>query len=307
MRFIGCFLATTLVMSWIYAENPTHVVKRNKEITIELSDRVRMTFVRIEPGEFTMGAPDSDRFAPPDTKPQRRVKVTRTFYLGKWEVTRGEFALFVNETGFRTRDEKDSSPANWRKPGLGPSYQTDEHPVVVIDWQDAKAFCDWLAKHPKAKAAGIRVARLPSEAEWEYACRGGTTTRWSTGDEGNSLKGYANVQDVSRRRNNRFAEGNAPWDDGYPFTAPVGRFKPNQFGLYDMHGNVWEWCEDFYGPLKDMPTTDPVRIQPNSKYKLYHVVRGGGWDSSIEMCKSSVRTVGFPAPDVGFRVLVQTE
>src|SRR5262249_10455549 len=136
---------------------------------------------------------------------------------------------------------------SWRNPGFA---QTDEHPVVNVSWNDAQAFCDWLSQKEGKKY------RLPTEAEWEYGCRANTRTRFHGGDEDGTLWQVANAMDrslgaqwsynklknkeVQRRLSDWFES--VTWDDGYPFTAPVGRFRPNAFGLYDMHGNVWEWC-----------------------------------------------------------------
>ena len=123
--------------------------------------------------------------------------------------------------------------------------------MVNVTWNDAVAFCDWLSKKEGKKY------RLPTEAEWEYSCRAGTKTRFYSGDDIETLKGVANILDASFKKKYPQASWAAAWDDGYPFTAPVGKFKPNAFGLYDMHGNVWQWCADWYGEYPQGKVVDP--------------------------------------------------
>src|SRR5262249_21697005 len=139
---------------------------------------------------------------------------------------------------------------NWKKPGF---EQADDHPVVCVSWNDAMAFCKWLSEKER------RTYRLPTDRELEYAIRAGTKTHWSTGDKPESLKGYANCADLALAKGSKLDEkklaavnmglspvssGIATWDDGYAFTSPVGALKPNPWGLYDMHGNAWQWCLD---------------------------------------------------------------
>jgi formylglycine-generating enzyme required for sulfatase activity len=176
--------------------------------------------------------------------------------MGKTEVTRGQFRAFVEATGYRTEGERPGSGGCgwddakgsidfgpqyvWRNPGFP---QNDDHPVVNVTWNDAVKFCEWLSLREG------REFRLPTQKEWEYACRAGTTTRYWTGDSPESLLGAANVADQSAkdRLKDSIKSYISNWKplsgrDGYAFTAPVGRFRENPFGLHDMHGNVWEWC-----------------------------------------------------------------
>jgi formylglycine-generating enzyme required for sulfatase activity len=151
--------------------------------------------------------------------------------MGKYHVTVGQYRRFVLATGHQSEAERAGDARTWKKPGLA---QTDEYPVVCVSWNDADAFCRWLAK-----GSGAAV-RLPREAEWEYACRSGTTTRFYFGDNEADLGDYAWYDKNS---------GNC--------THPSGLKKPNDFGLYDMHGLVWQWCVDGKRSYRDRDETDP--------------------------------------------------
>ena len=183
-------------------------------------------------------------------RPEHRVRISKPFYLSVCDVTVQEFSKFVQASGYRTEAEKDGKGGyvylpetrnwtekaglTWQNPGIP---QEQDHPVIMVSWNDTQSFCTWL------NGKEGRSNRLPTEAEWEYACRAGTTSYWNLGNDPSDLQQAANVADKSFREKFPTAAA-APWDDGYPFTAPVGRFKPNHFGLYDMHGNVWQWCQD---------------------------------------------------------------
>jgi len=257
-----------------------------------------------------MGSPDNDKDAEDDEKPQHRVRITRPFYLGVHEVTRGQFRRFVAETGYRTDAEKDGEGGwgwyeetksfekdakyNWRNSGF---EQTDDHPVGNVSWNDAVAFCEWLSR------AEAQTYRLPTEAEWEYACRARTTAKYSTGDDPESPAIIGNVAD-------RMAKAKYPgfgWaiaaQDGFVNTAPVGQFRSNPFGLYDMHGNVWEWCRDGYEAdyYRRSPGVDPS----GPTQAAQRVDRGGSWCSAPGDCRSAKRegrTPGDRFNGLGFRV-----
>jgi formylglycine-generating enzyme len=289
------------------------VVPRPKEPEKEIVNTIGVRLVLIPPGRFLMGSPDADREAFNWEKPQHEVEITRPFYLGKHAVTRGQFRKFVQETGYKTGAETDGqggwgfNAATNRFEGRKPFYswrnagfeQTDEHPVISVTWNDAVAFCDWLSK----KEGG--EYRLPTEAEWEFSCRANTTTRFWSGDTDESLRGVANIADASFKHKYAAASKWAvAWDDGYPFTALVGRFKPNGFGLCDMHGNVWEWCQDWYGEkyYQDSPAKDPQGPSAGS----CRVLRGGSFLNEPRYCRSAQRE-RYATLDrglaVGFRVV----
>jgi formylglycine-generating enzyme required for sulfatase activity len=261
----------------------------------EITNTVGMKLVLIPSGEFLMGSPDSDKDAEDDEKPQHRVQITRPFYLGATEVTVGQFRRFVEQTGYRTEAERDGEGGRglneakqrferdpkytWRNPGFA---QTDDHPVVNVSWNDAIAFCDWLSgldglkpfDHVHARRPWDGEGyRLPTEAEWEYACRSGTTTRYQSGDDPETLATVGNIADGTARAKCSSWTWAIAAQDGYVYTAPVGRFRANAFGLYDMHGNVLEWCWDWYDAdyYKKAPGADPL----SSSQADLRVIRGG--------------------------------
>ncbi|MGA2704486.1 MAG: formylglycine-generating enzyme family protein [Isosphaeraceae bacterium] len=274
-----------------------------------ITNSIGMELVRIEPGEFLMGSPDSDLYAKADEKPPHRMRITRPFYLGKYEVTVGQFRRFVDDSGYQTEAEKDgkggyglNEAANrfeqaprytWREAGF---EQTDLHPVVNVSWNDAVAFAEWLGKKEG------KTYRLPTEAEWEYACRAGTTTRYWSGDDAETLAAVANVADGTAKA--KFPQ----WEtisgfDGFVYTAPVGKFRANAFGMYDMHGNVWEWCWDWYSAdyYKEPPVDDPRGPSQASD----RVVRGGSWYDDPRFVRSANRlwdAPGIRSGNLGFRV-----
>jgi formylglycine-generating enzyme len=252
-----------------------------------------------------------------DECPQHRVIITKPFYLGTYTVTRGQFRQFVKATGYITDAEKKEKPGaygwnperwkdlahartfSWRNAGF---EQTDEHPVVNVSWNDAAAFCEWLS-HKEGK-----TFRLPTEAEWEYACRAGTTTRYYSGDDPETLATVGNVADATvMAKFHYWRHPPIKSSDGYLFTSPVGSFKPNAFGLYDMHGNAWQWCADWY--RDDYHAKSPKNSQPKSFHDLNgtyaRVLRGGSWRDGPISARSAMRESfepEFRAAVIGFRV-----
>ena len=207
--------------------------------------------VVIGPGSFLMGAADGEDereqirdFERANTAPRHQVTIGYKFALGKYDVTRAEFSVFVGETGYQVSRPCYGNaaavglPVTWRDPGF---LQTDRDPVVCVSWQDAKAYLTWLSRKTG------QHYRLPSEAEWEYAARAGTSTARYWGDGTADACRYANVADLTnlgqwkfRPRPDRYFD----CSDGYIYTSPVGSFLPNQFGLYDMLGNVQQLTQD---------------------------------------------------------------
>jgi formylglycine-generating enzyme required for sulfatase activity len=268
-----------------------------------------MKLVLIPAGEFLMGWPDSDVLADIKAKPQHCVRITRPFYLGATEVTRGQFRRFVDEAGYRTEAERDGKGGwNWNEEkkwfGQNPRYtwqnagfeQTDEHPVVNVSWNDAVAFAAWLSRKE-----GVTY-RLPTEAEWEYACRAGTATQYSSGDDPEGLAAVGNIADGTAKA--RYPD----WPtiaarDGFVYTAPIGRYHPNAWGLYDMHGNVSEWCAD--GFADDYYQRSPLDDPQGAEGAPDRVYRGGGWYGWPRLHGSALRYGSEPEyrrSDLGFRL-----
>ena len=229
-----------------------------KEIAFDLGSGVSLEMILIPAGEFMMGSPDSDKDALDWEKPQHRVRITKPFYLGKYLVTQEQWQAVMG-----------NNPSNFRGP---------TNPVEQVSWKDCQEFVEKL----NAKVGGGRFS-LPTEAQWEYACRAGNTTRYCYGDDESRLGEYAWYDGNSGRK-----------------THPVGEKKPNAWGLYDMHGNVFEWCMDWYGGYAKSPADDPAV----SSGDMGRVNRGGGWSSYAAHCRSGFRTndAGLRSSLVGFRV-----
>jgi formylglycine-generating enzyme required for sulfatase activity len=293
--------------------------RQSKQSKSVITNSIGMKLALIKPGRFMMGsATDSQGHL--DDELQHEVEITKPFYLGVYEVTIGQFRAFVRDTGFKTEAESDSDGGHGYDPvkkqwdGREPKKrfdwqntgweQTDGHPVVNVAWSDAKEFCDWLSQKEK------KQYRLPTEAQWEYACRAGTQTRFYSGDKDSDLEKVANIADVSVKSKYRDISWAVSWNDKHPFTAPVGQFKPNTFGLFDMHGNVWEWCADWYDRryYQKSPPKDPPG--PSSSPEGKRVIRGGAWDTAARPCRAAHRgrrTPDFRDDSLGFRVAMTDE
>ena len=224
---------------------------------------------------------------------------------------RRRFLLGHGNSGYRTEAEQDGTggwgynPQTSKCEGRDPKYnwlnpsfpQTDAHPVVNVTWNDALAFCRWLSRKEG------RTYRLPTEAEWEYACRGGTATQYAYGDDPATLAQVANIADVRGRTQFPHVQEILMPRDG-KFTIVVGSHPPNKFGLCDMHGNVWEWCSDWYG--KDYYAHSPVDDPAGPEQGIRRVRRGGAWNSFPLYARASFRNWNKPdsrCVNLGFRVL----
>lgn len=254
--------------------------------------------VTLPAGYFTMGAaPDEELLEQiagefrGRSAPQRGIEVAR-FSIGRFEVTRGEFRAFAAATGHQSPacfvweggEHRLVSARSWQSPGFA---QDDRHPATCISWQDAEAYTRWLSR-----ITGRRY-RLPSEAEWEYAARAGTTGHRYWGNTMTEACRYSNGADLTTRREVPEAADWAISDcsDGYAHTAPVGRFAPNAFGLHDMLGNVAEWTADCWSPdYRGAPATAAARSDGDCNLRA---VRGGAWDEASAGLRAAYR-VGSP-------------
>jgi formylglycine-generating enzyme required for sulfatase activity len=275
-------VASTTALLFVAEPRAGSVKTPPKTATVDLGGGVKMEFVLIPRGKFQMGSPEDEKDRADDEE-QHEVVITRPFYLGKYEVTQEQYGQIVgaNPSWFSADGEGKESVKD---------LDTRRFPVEQVSWEDAVSFCRKLTDRDDKR----RRFRLPSEAEWEYACRAGTTTPFHFGKALNGDK--ANCA------------GNVPYgtDEKGRYlerTCRVGSYAANAFGLYDMHGNVWEWCEDYYGPYKGLDIKDQLRTEKVDESA--RVVRGGSWYSSARHCRAAVR--GRDAPgnrdnSSGFRV-----
>jgi len=244
-------------------------------MTMELGDGVGMEFVWVPPGSFMMGRPDDEVGRPDCEGPVHKVTITKGFWIGSYEVKQEQYEQVTGKTPSR--------------------FKGDENPVEQVSWRDAAMFCEILTKGlgkalPLRLRGDIRAVRLPTEAEWEYACRAGTRTPFHTGD---------NESDLSKAG---WWKGNAGGR-----THPVGGKRRNAWGLYDMHGNVLEWCGDWLNEhyYRSSPGADPRGPYAGSD----RVVRGGSWRTDARHCRVDTRSwrpPGKSCHNVGFRVVLAT-
>jgi formylglycine-generating enzyme required for sulfatase activity len=261
-----------------------------------LTNSIGMKLVLIPAGKFLMGSPATEKERDPQ-EVQHEVEITKPFYLGAYEVTQAQYARLMGKPREGGRHNPWNPGARF-EPGRGGSL---DHPIENIRWNHVVEFCKRLTALPEEKKAG-RKYRLPTEAEWEYACRAGTTTPFAFGTSLSSKQ--ANF-------NGRFPYGGAPAGPYLRQTAKVGSYAPNAWGLYDMHGNVAEWCSDFYDPdyYKKSPKRDPTGPAKgvlSTDYKgFYRIVRGGCWVDEGRACRSAYRFRAMPHDAyqlIGFRV-----
>jgi formylglycine-generating enzyme required for sulfatase activity len=254
-----------------------------------------------------MGSEDG----PPNERPVHRVRLTRPYYLGRTEVTQSQFAQFVTETGYITTAEREGGAKVWRGQGWvlerGATFRTvfpgADRPAAVVSWDDAVAFCAWLTERERrAHNIGAKqVFRLPTEAEWERAARAGRAGRYAGTDEPEDVCRYGNVPDEAAAREGLGREV-LPCDDGVGIgTAPAGKYLPNDLGLYDLSGNVWEWVADRYGPYPAGRQVNPEGAAAGQE----RVMRGGSWSGKVHGVQVSHRD-GYPPSlcggAIGFRV-----
>jgi len=268
------------------------IIKRDsrqaRQLAIDLGKGVTLEMVHIPAGTFLMGAAPNEAEAQSWEYPQHQVTL-KSFYIGKYQVTQAQWQAIMG-----------NNPS---------SFKGENRPVEMVDWKDAKAFCERLSQRTG------QTFRLPSEAEWEYACRAGTTTPFYFGET-------ITPDLVNYDGNNPYGE--APKEKYREETTPVGSFPPNAFGLYDMHGNVWEWCEDvWHGNYERAPTDGSVwgvkEVKKEGGFTLsnlfgkkeeensYRLLRGGSWPFIAVWCRAAHRFLH--APDyrgnhVGLRVVL---
>jgi formylglycine-generating enzyme required for sulfatase activity len=262
--------------------------QEDKELPSDFTNTLGMKFKLIPSGKFRMGSSQEEidhflgmssgddvlKLMLQSEGPEHEVEITKPFYMGTTEITVGQFWQFIEAS-----PKYDVGDDRWKEPGF---YQSDDYPVVWVSWQNAVDFCNWLSKKEG------RTYHLPTEAEWEYGCRAGETgTRYSYGDDDAQLEDYAWFHHHSGAGTRR-----------------VGEKKPNAWGLYDMHGNVFELCQDWHdlNYYKSSTVKDPMGPAGTSR-----VTRGGGWNYQLVFCRTAFRS--WVQPDerrdcIGFRVLL---
>jgi formylglycine-generating enzyme required for sulfatase activity len=257
--------------------------------------------VVVPAGGFTMGSPLGEKNRDDDEGPQQLVTMEKPFAVSKFHITVDQFAAFVSETnydagtrcysfGFGRGKWEEEPKLSWRNPGFS---QNGTHPVVCLNWNDAKAYVDWLA-HKTDKGY-----RLLTEAEWEYAARAqtkpGAYPRYSFGDDDKDLCRYGNSADLTAKSSIAgLTWPVAPCNDGYAYTSPVGVFEANGFALYDMQGNAWQWTEDCY--QASHAGSPSVVAAASSTICPDHVIRGGSWINLPWLLRAAVR---HPSPTIG--------
>jgi len=232
------------------------------EQAIDLGSGVMMEFVLIPVGEFDMGSPSSEDDRCDDEGPVHHVKISKPFYMGKFQVTQEQYRAVTG-----------TNPSN---------FSGNKLPVENVSWYDAVEFC-YILSDKEGK-----TFRLPTEAEWEYACRAGSQTRFCFGNDVASLGAYRWY-----------------YDNSVAQTHPVGQKRPNAFGLYDVHGNIYEWCQDWYDC--NYYSRSPVMDPPGPSGGTSRVLRGGNCHSSPSFCRSAFRDWSPPdrrSKNFGFRVVL---
>jgi formylglycine-generating enzyme required for sulfatase activity len=264
------FFSVVLVLFYLLALLDQARAQAPKEIT----NSIGMKLVLIPKGTFMMGSPESEEGRQKD-ETQHEVTISKDYYLGVYEVTQAQYEKVMGK-----------NPSYFQGPKVG--NENADLPVENVSWDDTVEFCKKLSDLPEEKKAG-RLYRLPTEAEWEYACRAGSKTAYAFDDEEGLLPEYGWFSRNSSRR-----------------THTVGLLEPNAWGLYDMHGNVWEWCSDRYGDYPKGAVSDPSGPKEGS----YRVFRGGGWSLGAAFCRSACRDGLAPSIRInviGFRVALSSQ
>jgi formylglycine-generating enzyme required for sulfatase activity len=258
---VGDFSTSVVGDSLILPQTQPETAPGNKtSFTENLANGIRLEMVSLPAGKFLMGSAESN-----DEKPPHQVKVN-SFAIGKYPITQAQYQAVMG-----------NNPSHFKN--------NPQNPVEQVSWDDAQAFCQKLSQITR------KTYRLPTEAEWEYACRAGTTTRYYFGDDDNQLGDYAWYRENSNNT-----------------THPVGQKKPNGWGIYDMSGNLWEWCEDnWHDSYAGAPDDGTAWIDNDNRSQSRKCLRGGSWNNLPNLCRSANRNRYDPDfrnyPYVGFRVV----
>ena len=269
-RIFGVSAAITcvmlgVVMCVILRANPP-ATEPAKEQTLDLGGEVKLKLVLIPAGKFIMGAPATEFSPYKNEGPQHEVTISRPFYMGIYHVTQQQYQHIMGNNRSLFKDP--------------------DNPMEMVSWDDAVEFCK------KVSQKTGKTVRLPTEAEWEYACRAGSTTRFSYGEDD---KNFTQLGDYAWYAGNSDKKSH-----------PVGLKKPNDWGLHEMHGNEWQWCADWFAPYTDAKAIDPEGPASGT----HRIVRGGCWFAAGGRCRSAFRmamTSNQRHNDIGFRVVVNSD
>ncbi|MEM7725498.1 MAG: formylglycine-generating enzyme family protein [Cyanobacteria bacterium P01_A01_bin.45] len=268
-------------------------LKKARYFTEHLPNNITLEMVAIPGGTFIMGSPEDEAERYDDESPQHQVTV-QPFFMGKYPITQAQWRVVANMKHLRVNCDLEPEPSNFKGDNKG-----DNLPVEKVSWYDAVEFCDRLSQHTG------KEYRLPSEAEWEYACRAGTTTPFHFGETITAELANYNASSTY---------ASEPQGEYREQTTPVGQFLPNAFGLYDMHGNVWEWClDDWHSDYENAPTDGSAWFDSEndnlSQKSGNALLRSGSWDNYPEDCRSACRSNPVRAErvfytyNIGFRVV----
>ena len=252
-----------------------------------LNDAVEIEMIAIAAGTFMMGSPEDELERNSSEAPQHEVNVA-AFFMGKYPITQAQWKAVAALPQINRELEPDPS-----------KFKGDKLPIEQVSWHDAAELCDRLSSHTG------RDYRLPTEAEWEYACRAGTTTPFHFGETiTTDLANYDGTDDPDGKWSGSYGQG--PKGEYRKETTPVDHFAiANAFGVCDMHGNVWEWCQDhWHGSYEGAPTDGSAWLSENEND--HRVIRGGSWDDDPSYCRSAYRINNTPdnrAELIGFRVV----
>ena len=289
-----------------------------QRLSLDLGEEQAIELLLVGPGEFAKGSTSEEMEQHGDESPRRQVRLTKPWYMAVHPVTRAQFATFIKQSGYITEAEREGHAliwtdkgwqripgANWANPGF---EQDDNHPVVCVSFNDANKFCQWLSEKTG------RDVRLPTDAQWEFSCRAGGTTRYPWGDQPGDAAGFANLAD--RVYTEHFPHLDVfEFSDEFAYTSPVGQYKSNFFGLHDMSGNVWEWTADWIDLSYILKITeqywgelDTLLIDPVGPARgEYKVTRGGSWHSDPADSRSASQRIAIPTMRnniLGFRISV---
>jgi formylglycine-generating enzyme required for sulfatase activity len=289
-RMAGLLLALALALAGVESNGDQKIEKEEADPEPGKQNSIGMKFVLVKKGKFTMGSPREEREF--NAENQHEVEITKDFYLGKYEVTQKQYKDIMGE-----------NPSWFRKGGGGEAavknLNTDDFPVEQVTYENALLFLEKLNEREKKTLRGKKY-RLPSEAQWEYACRGGPVT---------STKPFH-----FKKPSDSFSSGDGNFDGRTPYgdakkgkylgrTCKVGSYAPNRLGLYDLHGNVWEWCSDWHDSnyYQNSPKQDPEGPAETA----LRVIRGGSWSHFGQLCRAATRHRSAPTSqgsNIGFRV-----